>query len=81
MIRSLRPTLGAAVILRALAGALLGDSLAARIPTSGGAEQQRRRHQDELTFVVIDPPGATITTAYDINDRGQIVGVFLDAGT
>ena len=33
-----------------------------------------------LTFTPIDVPGATFTDAIGINDRGQIVGDFTDAG-
>jgi uncharacterized membrane protein len=31
------------------------------------------------TFTAIDPPGAVETIAFDINDGGQIVGVYADA--
>ncbi len=33
-----------------------------------------------FTFATFDAPGATSTDAYGINDAGQIVGVFHDAG-
>jgi uncharacterized membrane protein len=32
------------------------------------------------TFTTLDVPGATVTLAYGINDRGQIVGEFSDDG-
>ena len=60
MIRSLRSTLGAVVILCAFAGALPGDtSLAFNSQESGGSKQQRRLH-DELTFTQIDFPGGRV---------------------
>ena len=65
--------------MRALAGALLGDSLAAPNSQQSGAEQQVR-HQNELTFSQIDFPGASLTAVLSINDRGQIAGNFSDAG-
>src|SRR2546421_43211 len=33
-----------------------------------------------LTFTTIDVPGATRTAPFDINNRGQIVGDYVDAG-
>ena len=81
MIRSLRSTLGAAVILCAFADRLLGDTSASDNSVGhGGGEQQRRRHHDELTFTQIDVPDATLTVASGINDRGQIVGLLVDTG-
>lgn len=34
---------------------------------------------DGATFTTLDVPGAYSTVAYEINDRGQIVGYFEDA--
>ena len=34
---------------------------------------------DDGEFTTIDAPGAINTNASDINDRGEIVGFFLDA--
>ena len=81
MIRSLRSTLGKAVILCAFALTLIGDtSAASNAQESGDSQQQRRRHQNELTFTQIDFLGALATLAFDLNDRGQIVGNLVDAG-
>jgi probable HAF family extracellular repeat protein len=78
--RSAGSTLGKALVLCAFAGALLGDtSGASNRQESGGAEQQRR-HQNELTFTQFDFPGASITAVSGINDPGQIVGAYIDAG-
>ena len=35
---------------------------------------------DRGRFTRIDVPGATLTVAHGVNDRGQVVGVYLDAG-
>jgi probable HAF family extracellular repeat protein len=81
MIRSLRPTLGKGIVLCAFALTLAGDtSLAFNSQEPGGAERQRRRRQNELTFAQFDFPGAIGTAAFGVNDRGQIVGLFTDAG-
>jgi uncharacterized membrane protein len=79
MIRSHYSTLGKALVLGALALTLVGDtSFAFDSQESGGSEQTRRRHPNELTFTQIDFPGAVLTGPLGINDRGQIVGVFVD---
>jgi probable HAF family extracellular repeat protein len=81
MIRRVCPTLGKAIVLCAFALALVGDtSVAFDSQESGGAEQQRRRYHNELTFAQFDFPGAIGTAAFGVNDRGQIVGLFTDAG-
>jgi probable HAF family extracellular repeat protein len=81
MIRSLRSTLTKTLVLSAFALSLLVTSaIAFADRESGGAEQQRRRYHHELTFTQIDFPGATFTEANGINNRGQIVGLFGDAG-
>jgi hypothetical protein len=81
MIRSIGSALGKAIVLCAFAGALLGDMSAASDSQDPKAvEQQRRRHPDELTFTQFDFPGASITAVSGINDRGQIVGAYIDAG-
>ena len=78
MIRSIHSSLGTAVVLCAFAGVLPGDTSAAFDTKEPGAEQQRRRHHDALTFTQIDVPGATATQATWINNRGQIVGGYVD---
>jgi uncharacterized membrane protein len=78
MIRSRCSTLGKAVVLCAFALALVGDtSTAFGRQESDGAEQQKR-DPNSLTFTQIDFPGAVLTGPLGINDRRQIVGVFLD---
>lgn len=77
MIRRAHSTLGKALILCAL---LITPAVAFDLQEAGGTEQHRRRFDDELTFTQIDVPGATDTTASGINERGQIVGVYRDAG-
>lgn len=79
MIRSLRSSLGAVVILCASAGALLGDTSAAPNSQDSSGTEQQLRHQNELTFTQIDVPGAAVTLAVEINKRGQMVGAFIDA--
>jgi uncharacterized membrane protein len=34
---------------------------------------------DSFSFTILDVPGSRDTQAYGINDRGQIVGAFIDA--
>jgi len=34
---------------------------------------------DKGTFTTIDPPGATFTVVYKINNRGQMVGTYVDS--
>src|SRR5688572_6770743 len=46
---------------------------------SGAAERQLRHRHNELTFTQADFPVALATVAFDANDRGQIVGAFIDA--
>jgi uncharacterized membrane protein len=43
-------------------------------------ERQRGMIYDGTQFTIFDPPGATNTTAFGINDRDQVVGVYYDAG-
>jgi hypothetical protein len=78
MIGSLRSTLGKTLVLSAFALSLLVTSALAFADQESGGEQQRRGHQDELTFTQIDVPGATITTASGINNRDQIVGIYIE---
>jgi len=74
-------TLGNVLIFYAIALTLLiTPAMAVDSQASDGVEQQHRRPHDELTFTQIDAPGAVATAALGINDRGQIVGIFLDAG-
>jgi uncharacterized membrane protein len=40
----------------------------------------RGARRDQGVFTTIDLPGALATTADDINNRGQIVGAYVDAG-
>jgi hypothetical protein len=78
-IRSIRSTVGKALVLWAVALTFpVSPSVAVDHQESGGAEQQRQRHHDELTFTQIDVPGAALTRAQGLNDRGQIVGIYGD---
>ena len=73
--------LGKTLVLCVFAGALLGDtSTACDSQEPNGADRRRQRHQNELTFTQIDFPGAPITAVSNINDRGQIVGAYIDEG-
>src|SRR5262245_46300806 len=57
-----------------------GNTSAAFSPQeSGAAERQRPHRHDELTFTQVDYPAALTTVAFNANDRGQIVGAFIDA--
>ena len=49
-------------------------------PKNPAAPNNRSRHQNELTFTQIDVPGAMDTVVFGLNDRGQIVGSFVDPG-
>jgi probable HAF family extracellular repeat protein len=80
MIRNIRSTLGKALLLYASALTLQGATAVAFDPQAPGGGEQRKRDPDALTFTPIDVPGATDTTASGINERGQIVGVYRDAG-
>jgi uncharacterized membrane protein len=79
MIRSVRPILGKALVLYAFALTVVGDTSAAHNSQGSGGDEQQGRHQNELTFAQIDFPGALATLAFDLNDRGQIVGSLGDA--
>jgi hypothetical protein len=77
MIQSLRSTLGKTLVFSALALSLLvTQAVTFADQESGDSKQQRRRHQNELTFTQIDVPGALGTDASSINERGQIVGTY-----
>ena len=78
MIRSLRSTLGKAIILCVFAGALPGDTSAAFDHRESGGDVLRKRDSASLTFTQIDFPEAVLTAAFGVNDRGQIVGAFDD---
>jgi hypothetical protein len=39
-----------------------------------------RNHKPDGRFRVIETPGAQVALPYDVNNRGQIVGVYLDQG-
>jgi probable HAF family extracellular repeat protein len=80
MIRSLCSTLGKALVVGAFAVSLLVIPTVAFAAQESGAEQ-RKRDSNPLTFTQIDVPGAMFTAAFGINNRGQIVGVFADAGS
>jgi probable HAF family extracellular repeat protein len=69
-----RSTLGKTRVLRAISGP---TSASLNPQESGAAERQRQRH-NELTFTQLDFPGAVATFAFNVNDRGQIVGAFID---
>jgi hypothetical protein len=72
MSRSLRSTLGAVVVICAFALTLLGTtSVVFDLQETGSAEHHHRSHYDELIFTPIDVPGAVLTVAFGINDRGQ----------
>jgi probable HAF family extracellular repeat protein len=77
MVRIIYSTLGKALVLCAVAS-LLVTTVAFAAQESGA--EQRKRDSNTLTFTQIDVPGAMFTAAFGINDRGQIVGVFADAG-
>jgi probable HAF family extracellular repeat protein len=79
MLRSLRSTLGKTIVLCALALTLLGGTSAAYDSQNRGGADKRKRDPLPLTFTQIDVPGATRTSANSINNRGQIVGGFVDA--
>lgn len=81
MIRSIRSKLGKAIVLCAFAGVLPVDTSLAFNSQESVGEQQRRRQHGELTFTQIDFTGASITGVSGINNRGQMVGFFLDAGS
>jgi uncharacterized membrane protein len=49
-------------------------------PSAGHGFIYTRSHEPDGRFKVIEIPGAQLTLPYDINNRGQIVGVFLDEG-
>jgi hypothetical protein len=78
MIGSLRSTLTKTLVLSAFALSLLVTSAVSFANQESGGEQQRRRHPNELTFTQIDVPGATITLALGINNRDQIVGIYIE---
>jgi probable HAF family extracellular repeat protein len=71
-----RSARGKTRVLRAFTG---NTSAAFNPQESGAAEQQRRDRHNELTFTQVDFPVALATVAFNANDRGQIVGAFIDA--
>jgi probable HAF family extracellular repeat protein len=80
VIRIVRARLRNALGLFGFAFTLLVTSAVTFADQESGADKHRRRHHDERTFTQIEVPGATFTIAFGINDRGQIVGDFGDAG-
>lgn len=74
-------TIAKTLVLCTFAPSLLGVRAAALDSLeSSVAEQERRRHDNELTYTQIDVPSATLTAIGTNNDRGQIVGAFIDVG-
>src|SRR5499426_1343752 len=60
--------------------AFASNTSAAFNPQESGAAERRRPHRhNELTFTQVDFPAALATFAFNANDRGQIVGAFIDA--
>jgi uncharacterized membrane protein len=94
MIRSIRSSLGTALVLCVCALTLLGDTSAAfDTKESGGAEHQKRhpKHDGDVglrghgfvasngVFTTIDAPGASVfTIAFGIDESGKTVGGYVD---
>jgi probable HAF family extracellular repeat protein len=78
MKRNIYSTLRKALVLCAVASLLVTTAVVFAAQESG--TEQLKRDSNPLTFTEIDVPGATLTAAFGINNRGQIVGVFADAG-
>jgi probable HAF family extracellular repeat protein len=70
-----RLTRGKTRVLWAFAG---NTSAAFNQQESGAVERQRRHRHDELTFTQVDFPASLTTVAFNANDRGQMVGAFID---
>jgi hypothetical protein len=49
-------------------------------PSAGHGFVHTLRHGPDARFRAIEIPGAQLTLPYDINNRGQVVGVYLDEG-
>jgi probable HAF family extracellular repeat protein len=79
MFRSRRSTLTKTLVPSAFALSMLVTAALTFADQESGAEQERRGHQNELTFTQIDFPGALGTDASSINERGQIVGSYADS--
>jgi probable HAF family extracellular repeat protein len=79
MIRSLRRTGGAGSFYARSPAPCRGTHQRPTTPSSQGGGAKRKRDRDRLTFTQIDFPGATTTNPFRINNRGQIVGSFVDA--
>jgi probable HAF family extracellular repeat protein len=79
MIRHVGSTLGTAFVLCAFALTLPNATSADLDSQNRNGADRHGRDPHPLTFVQIDFPGATHTEAYGINNRGQIVGFYVDA--
>ena len=79
MIRSVCSTLGTALVLSACPLPLLGQTAEALNQQEFGGAKHRERDPDSLTFTQIDVPGATTTSALGINNRDEIVGIYVNA--
>jgi uncharacterized membrane protein len=49
-------------------------------PSAGHGFIYTRNHKPNGRFRVIEIPGAQVALPYDVNNRGQIVGIYLDEG-
>jgi probable HAF family extracellular repeat protein len=80
MIRSIRSTLGKAIVLCAFALTLVGDTSAVFGRQESVGAEHRKPDPSQYTFTQIDFPGAFVTAVSGINDRGQFTGAYIDAG-
>jgi uncharacterized membrane protein len=55
-----------------------GDIVGVRVVADGG--RLGYLHQPDGRYVTLDPPGGAENKALGINDRGQVVGAYLDDG-
>jgi hypothetical protein len=76
MMRSIYSILRKALVLCAVTSLLITPpaAFAAQEP---GAEQ-RKPDSNPLTFTQIDVPSTMLTAAFGINERGRIVGAYVD---